>query len=126
VYLWLKEMFEEFLQLVKEHKSVYTPYLGISECIMNFRYVGIFKVEPKSTNGHPIEISSIIKDGKEMEYIPEEGKKYGRIKIPGFMDHDRNITEFLDIVYEENGKTIKISRGKYSKIIGHNVNVVFF
>jgi CRISPR-associated protein Cas5h len=124
VYLWLKEKFEEFSQLIKEHKSIYTPYLGISKCVMNFNYIGIFDVEHKSTNGHPVEISSIVKDSKGIEYDFEEGKKYGRVKMPGFMDPNRKIIEFLNIIYEENGKTIKIRKGEYYKVMGYNV--IFF
>jgi len=48
LYVWLEDpnKFDDLIKLIKKHKSVYTPYLGISECIANFEIFkkGVFEV----------------------------------------------------------------------------------
>lgn len=131
IYTWVKKKFDELVVLLEKHKSFYTPYLGISECIANFDYVGIFDAESKGADDDIVEIYSTIKKDNDIAIMPEPGKKYGRIKIPGFMGNNRVVQEFLEIIYEEDGKTIKISKGRYYKVKGlkengKEVNVVFF
>ncbi|MDI6861479.1 MAG: type I-B CRISPR-associated protein Cas5b [Caldisericia bacterium] len=128
IYLWMKENLDDLARLLKEHKSIYTPYLGISECIANFKYIDILEVEPKYTEDEIVEISSIIKNSNDIKIVLEEGKRYGKIKIPGFMDNNRVIQDFLEMIYEEDGKKIKIISGNYYKVIGKNidVNVILF
>lgn len=36
---------DKIINMIKEHKSVYTPYLGITEHIANFSYVGVYSGE---------------------------------------------------------------------------------
>jgi len=128
IYLWMKENLDNFGLLLKEHKSIYTPYLGISECIMNFEYIGIFDIELHYTEGEIVEISSIILNSNEIKIVLEEGKKYGKIKIPGFMGNNRIVQDFLEMIYEESGEKIKITSGNYYRVIGKNidVNIIFF
>lgn len=128
VYVWSKECFRELKSLIEEHKSKYTLYLGTSECIANFEYIGVGNVERKIANGIEVEISTIIKNDGIIEIKPEKGKKYGKIKIPGVMNKERVVQEFIEVIYEENGKTIKIIKGEYYKIknLNENVNVSFF
>jgi len=129
LYVWLKDLekFEELKNLVKEHKSVYTPYLGISECLANFEIVkdGIFEVERSSVSGtSEVEIHSIIKKGSVKVKGGERGKKYGVVKVPGFMNEDRAVMEYLEFYYEEDGKPLKITEGVYYRL--EDVNIIFF
>ena len=68
LYVWLEgEKFEDLINLIRGHNSVYTPYLGISECIANFEIFGegVFEVEKKRVDGgEGVEIYSIIEKGK--------------------------------------------------------------
>jgi len=131
LYIWLKDkdIFNNLIELLKEHKSIYTPYLGISECLLNFNYLGIFNVEQNISNNNAVEIFTVIKNG-EIKIELESDMKYGRIKIPGFMDNNRVVKEFVELIYEEDGKPIKI-KGEYYKVIdffegNKNVNIIFF
>lgn len=128
IYVWTKRYFDELNSLIKEHRSKYTPYLGVAHCIANFRYKGINYVEKRITDGKEVEISTIIKNKDSIEIKIEKGKKYGKIKIPGFMNKERIVKEFIEIIYEENGKTIKITKGEYYKMknLDENVNITFF
>ena len=129
VYAWLSDQkFDDLIKLIKEHKSVYTPYLGISECIANFEIFkdGMFEVEKKRVNGEEVEIHSIIKKGAVKKIKLEKGKKYGIVKVPGFMNKDRSVSKYLEFYYEEDGKPLKITEGEYYTLKGEDVNVVFF
>lgn len=133
IYVWLEdsEMFKDLAGLIREHKSKYTPYLGISECIANFEMFGkgIFEVEKKVAIKGDVKIHSIIKKDKVERIKLEEGKRYGSVKIPGFMNEDRSISQFIKFYYEENGNPLTIPVGaikEYYSLQQENVNILFF
>jgi len=130
LYVWLEgEKFEDLINLIRGHNSVYTPYLGISECIANFEIFGegVFEVEKKRVDGgEGVEIYSIIEKGKAKVRGGERGKKYGIVKVPGFMNQDRSVSEYMEFYYEEDGKPLTITEGEYYTLKGGDVSVIFF
>ena len=127
IYLSLKDekLMNDLFELLKNHKSVYTPCLGISECIANFKLLGddFFHIEEKSISENDnISIDTVVPSKSKI--IIESGKKYGLIKSPGFMNNERVVTEYIEYYYEENGEPITISNANYFKI-GED-NVIFF
>ncbi len=118
--------FDSLNDLLNEHKSIYTPYLGISECVANFEYAGTFEVSEQKADGNIIEISSVIPWSDSIEIKPEEGKKYGKVTMPRFMNENRVVRKYLSYIYESEGKTIKITRGRFWQVKGADVNVIFF
>ena len=109
------KLMEELYSNLSEHKSIYTPCLGISECLADFKlaYDDIFDLNRQE--GNDIEINSIVlKDTFDIEIEP--GKKYGIVKSPGFMNSERIVSKFLEYYYEENGNTIKIKHGDFYSI----------
>jgi CRISPR-associated protein Cas5h len=109
LYVSLKDddLMEELFSNLSEHKSVYTPCLGISECIANFNlaYDDIFDLEV--SNKDNVDINSVILKTTG-DLIIESGRKYGVIKSPGFMNSERVVSKYLEYYYEENGNTIKM------------------
>jgi CRISPR-associated protein Cas5h len=101
------KLMEELFSNLSEHKSVYTPCLGISECIADFKlaYDDIFDLN--ILNEDNVDINSVILK-RTGDLVIEPDKKYGVIKSPGFMNSDRIVSKFLEYYYEENGNTIKI------------------
>lgn len=111
---------DELFDLLYNHQSIYTPYLGISECLANFKLVGddFFTLDKKY--GENIQIDSVLlKD--ESKIIIEPGKKYGLIKSPGFMNSERVVTNYMEHYFEEKGNSILISEGEYYSIGDDNV-----
>lgn len=108
-------LMEELYENLSEHKSVFTPCLGISECIADFKlaYEDLFDLNVK--NGCDVEINSVILKNT-YEIIIEPGKKYGIVKSPGFMNSDRIVSKFLEYYYEENGCAIKIKKGDFYSV----------
>ena len=111
---------DELFSLLNEHKSVYTPCLGISECIANFNLVYDDLLKLNKQNGTNVDINSILLKNK-YDLLIEPKKKYGVVKSPGFMDSDRVVYKFLEHYYEENGNSIKIKQGEYYKVGDENI-----
>lgn len=107
-----KQLMEELYYNLSEHKSVFTPCLGISECIADFKlaYEDMFDLTLISEKDVYID-SIILKDSSNL--IIETEKKYGIVKSPGFMNSERIVNKFLEYYYEENGKPIKIKNGDF-------------
>lgn len=122
IYVSLSDenIMDELYSLLNEHKSIYTPCLGISECLANFKLVGndFFNVEKQI--GENINIDSVVlKDNHNL--IIEPNKKYGSVKSPGFFNSERVVSSYLEYYYEENGKSIKLNKGEYYSIDGDNI-----
>lgn len=122
IYVFLNDsdLMDSLLELISNHKSVYTPYLGISECLADFKIVGDGFMNVEKKIGENIDIDSVILKNKSNILI-EPNKKYGSIKSPGFMNSDRVVNEYLEYYFEERGNSIKIDKGEYYRIGDDNV-----
>ncbi|MEF8848343.1 MAG: type I-B CRISPR-associated protein Cas5b [Candidatus Thermoplasmatota archaeon] len=120
IYLWLKEknIRKKLEKKLRRHKSVYTPYLGLSEFIAQFEYIGT-KQSAKKTSSEK-KISTVIPG----RYIPniqiEEKLRYERERIPGHMkinsEGDRVPSDFIDVVYEKKGFPLTIKDVTYHQV----------
>lgn len=122
IYLSLddEEIMNKLYNTLKEHKSVYTPYLGITECLANFSLVGKGIYSTESIKGNNVDINSVVlKESGNIKIEPK--KRYGVIKSPGFMEDDRSVTSFLEYYYESMGNTIKLESCEYYKVGEDNV-----
>lgn len=122
IYVSLNDdkLMEDLFNNLKSHKSVFTPCLGISECIADFKLAYDEILELSISNMDNIEIDSVIlKDTGDL--IIEPGKKYGIIKSPGFMNSERIVSKFLEYYYEENGNSIRIKNGDFYSIGDENI-----
>lgn len=114
------KILEELFDFINNHKSVYTPCLGISECLANFELAYDDLINLDKRNGKNIPINSIITK-YDYNIVIEKNKKYGTLKSPGFMNNERVVSEFLEYYYEENGNTITIDNGDYYKVGDENI-----
>ena len=122
IYVSLNDnnLMEELFSNLNEHKSVYTPCLGISECIANFQLVHEDMQELSISKGDDVEINSVILKSTG-DLIIESGKKYGAVKSPGFMDSERIVSKFLEYYYEENGNPVRIKSCDFYKVGDENI-----
>ncbi len=100
IYKSLKENLET-------HRSVYTPYLGISELIADFTFISESTISEKLDGKEFIDIHTVIPLDKETKIELEHGKKYFKERIPIEMLPKRIVTEYRDVLYEIEGNTIK-------------------
>ena len=116
---------------LKNHKSVYSVSLGISECLANFKYKGSFRIQSKNKETNDfIEISSIvpfyfIKEKTKINFLKED-RKYIKIHMPIEMKQNRELIKSGDFLIEVNGKTISVKNLEYSYIPKLKENILFF
>lgn len=134
IYFWHKDgqLMDELEKFLKEHKSVYTPYLGISELIANFSYVGRFKVEQRNSNDF-VEINSIIPfkivDKVDVMQAGNGQKRPPKIMVesmPIYINADRVGEHYGKIIYEEEGKPIRVKLKHHYWNVSNGENIVFF
>jgi CRISPR-associated protein Cas5h len=120
IYVWLddNEMFNKLEEMLKQHKSVYTPYLGLAFLIADFEFRGRFKVE--STHGDAHVVSVVPSD---IQIQIEKDKKYGKItSVPMFMDKSRKVIKYSDFYIEWEGKDIFVKNAHYFTVIDGEKN----
>jgi CRISPR-associated protein Cas5h len=124
IYFWTRhgELYQELKRHLAKHQSFYTPYLGISELIANFEYVGEFYVNKVKKAEKKGEVHTVVRKDKA-KLIVEEGKRYGLERIPLYMDNNRVVREYADVFFEVNAKSVRILFGEYYTI--GNENVIF-
>ena len=108
-------LMEELYSSLSEHKSIFTPCLGISECIADFSLVYDELFDLNIVNEDNVDINSVVLKSTG-DLLIEPGKKYGVVKSPGFMNSDRIVSKFLEYYYEENGNPIKLKNCDFYSI----------
>jgi len=121
-----KNVFENLCNNVKEHQSVYTVSLGLSELLANFRYNGVYDYE-EITNRQAVGLSTAITMGNLVQngLEIETGKKYFKEKIPIIMNQDRVVEKYEDVIFEPDGKTIMVAAKIFLKL-ENGENIAFF
>jgi CRISPR-associated protein Cas5h len=114
-------------QNLKEHKSVYTPCLGLSELICNFSFVGEFSIAEQEK--FQVEIDSVIPLSglveKRESIAFETGKKYFKEKLPVEMTPERVVTEYGEAVYEADGKPLRVTAKRFWEL-ENGERIIFF
>jgi len=120
IYVWLddNEMFNKLEEMLKQHKSIYTPYLGLAFLIADFEFKGRFKVEPTRGDAHVV---SVVPSDIQIQI--EKDKKYGKItSVPMFMDNSRKVIKYADFYVEWEGKDILVKNASYFNVISDEKN----
>jgi len=123
----IKELYEKLKLLIENHQTVYTPYLGITEMIANFKFIGDFQAIPIQVKDEVKDLQSVTRIETikiDFEELFKNPVKLGRETIPLYMDSDRKVLEYGNVVYEVNGKPIKIRNGTIYEV--GNEYVSFF
>ncbi|MFZ2455944.1 MAG: type I-B CRISPR-associated protein Cas5b [Candidatus Altiarchaeia archaeon] len=102
------DLYNQLKENVEQHKSVYTPCLGLSEHIANFELIEEAKVS-SLTQKEYVKISSVIPIKKTAEnegiLFASEGE-YFSTRIPVEMNCDRIVTKYSDVIFERCGNPI--------------------
>ncbi|NOX36859.1 MAG: type I-B CRISPR-associated protein Cas5 [Calditrichaeota bacterium] len=124
-----KPLMDRLKNLLIHHQCIYTPYLGISEHLANFRFVEETEATPTRGNDYTyihsiISVENLQNNGQLAVQI-EEGRAYQRDRIPVAMNAERMVTRYESVIYEMNGNPIKAKPIQYWKL-GNGVNLHFF
>jgi len=114
-----EDIYQQLKENLMNHKSVYTPCLGLSENIANFKFVGEFKVKSETTREY-VQINSVLPTEKIVEKQGIKlnfGVEYFSIKVPIELNLDRIVTKYSNIFFERTGKPVE------AKLISHYWNI---
>ncbi|MBP7067747.1 MAG: type I-B CRISPR-associated protein Cas5 [Methanothrix sp.] len=98
------ELYDNLKSLLINHQSIYTPCLGLSQLICNFRYVGEFDLVRLGEGPHAI--GSVVPGKCIISPEFEERKEYFSETLPNEMNDGREVTDYSEILFERNGKQI--------------------
>jgi CRISPR-associated protein Cas5h len=101
-----EEVYNQTKNLLTDHKSVYTPYLGISEHIANFEFIGEMNIQKKILEDF-VKLDSVIPEDPANKIEFETNLEYFSETMPIEMDFDRTVVEYKNIMFERNGHGIK-------------------
>jgi len=124
-----REIFDKVCRHLENHHTVYTISLGISECLANFEYIGLFDAQYIENNKEFVELNSIL----PLQWLSSsgnldlEGENYLiRVHLPLEMKPNRELVKTGDFLVEANGKSIKVRLPSYYRIDPLNENIIFF
>jgi len=115
-----EELLDSLLKYLPYHKTEYTLSLGLSECLADFGFVGKFEAEPLKEADS---VRSVIPVNNIKDLNFENPLKLAKERIPVFMNSDRIVLKYEDVVFETTGTEIKGSFSDVFKIkkLGENV-----
>jgi CRISPR-associated protein Cas5h len=93
-------------ELLCEHKCVYTPCLGLSEHIADFRYIGEVEAVQEVPNGYEY-IASAVPEKRVLDMVYEDDGEYISETMPVEMAPDRSVIEYASIIFERKARCIK-------------------
>lgn len=92
------------------HKTKYTPCLGLSENIANFKFVGEFEINILPCKDNYISIDTVLPLQKTSEkegiMFESEGEYYS-IRMPVELNTQRVVIKYRDIIFDRTGRPIK-------------------
>lgn len=130
LYVTLKEeqMFNQLHNHLQAHTSVYSLSLGLSECIANYKFIGMYKTQEKNKPANYIDMRSIvpfssISSNKDIDIV-SEGKRFLKIHLPLEFKPDRELIHSMDFLIESNGYTIQAKPDTYQHVSELDENII--
>lgn len=113
VYVLLRDrvLRETLSSLLQEHKSVYTPCLGMSELLADFTWLGEWEAQRVDDSVADVvsalPTSSVLWPGQGRGVEFESGKSYDRKRVPRVLAQDRAVIEWQDLLVETSARTVR-------------------
>jgi CRISPR-associated protein Cas5h len=102
------DIYNSLKENLKNHKSIYTPCLGISELIANFAFISETSISERVSNAIFEEIDTVVPLDNVIKLdLLQPGKKYFKERIPVEMLPGRIVTEYREVLYEIEGRKIR-------------------
>jgi CRISPR-associated protein Cas5h len=110
---------------LKNHRTVYTPYLGTSSMIAIASYLDTYDYDTVDKN--IAEISNIIPyNGNLPDIVIEKDRTYAvEQNIPARLNQDRELMSSFSAVYNPNGKSMKVRNIKVNSFDRNGIEVNF-
>ena len=113
------ETMNKFCDLLKSNKAVYTPSLGLAQCLATVSFCG--EMEAIDTSSEKVEVSSVVPKDQVREIHYEPGRRYTRFRIPERMRADRRVEKYGEVVVDEGANKITVETSQAFKVEGNYV-----
>ncbi|MGB4309239.1 MAG: type I-B CRISPR-associated protein Cas5b [Candidatus Cloacimonadaceae bacterium] len=111
-----QEKYQRLKSKLEQHHSHYTISLGISGCLANYEYLGEFELETMEPHADTL-LHSVIPTDSIEELIIDEPLNLQKVVMPTFMNNDREVQSYDEVLFEQNGKPISIKiKDAYYKV----------
>ena len=110
IYFWheSKAAYNPILAQLDKGTTVFTPSLGLAQCIAEIDFQGEHPLMHQSANT-AIAIDSVVPIDDQISFTFEPKKKYQRFTVPVDMRPGRIVTKYQNAIAEENGHSIQVS-----------------
>ncbi|MBU5293791.1 type I-B CRISPR-associated protein Cas5b [Anaerosalibacter bizertensis] len=119
-----EKVYNELKKFLENKKSVYTVSLGLSELLANYNFVGEVEGRLVNDNKRFVDINTVIPFEETIDIDFRGNNQYFRDTIYNEMNENREITEYINVLYEKNGKPIRCNIPSYY-YIESGENIVF-
>ncbi|TYB30543.1 MAG: type I-B CRISPR-associated protein Cas5 [Candidatus Mcinerneyibacterium aminivorans] len=123
------DFYNDLKKKLSNGETVYTLYLGISECIANYDYVGEFKGN-KIKNENPVYIDSVLPvnkiNNKEIYNIVDDKLELNKVHLPVKFNENRELIKSNNFLIEKQGRPLQVMMTYYYEIENINKNVILY
>jgi CRISPR-associated protein Cas5h len=104
-----REVIEPLVRALSENRPVFSPCLGLANCLAEVRYNGLMKVSHKP-GGEKIGMTCVVplNDGRPTVHYELSGRSITRLSLPSRMLPDRKILKYQEVVIGEEGEEQRI------------------
>lgn len=118
-------LYEHLKVSLQNHKSVYSPSLGLAFLTSNFEFIGEFEAQ-KQTSQDSVLLHTVLRrkhfiDFDRATFIQNEVQIIEQSMYAIEMDRERNVTERDDILLERSGRPIKVKLNEFYQIDEKNI-----
>ena len=122
-----ENIYDQLKRNLRNHKSVYSVSLGLSELLANFELIDEVNIE-NSKSDDWIKVDSVLpysclQDDNSIDF--EVSREIFKVNFPILMQPNRVVNKREDILFERNGKPIKCKVTQFWKT-EEGDNIVFF
>lgn len=114
------EIYDKLKKYLKEHKSVYSISLGLSENLANFEFVGEYEVDKIDGNEDWVDLTTVLRIDDDLTKgdidFSQGDREYYSDKVALEMKPDREVIDYGQIVFEGEGKSIKAKPKEYYEL----------
>jgi CRISPR-associated protein Cas5h len=111
--IWVSGLEEEAAAQLVERLTglgpVYTPVLGLANCLADVRFVVEGELEELGPNGtvEPLDCVVPLVEGASIDYDPKRG--YQRLRVPATMDPQRKVHRYPEVVVADDAGSVLAS-----------------
>ncbi|NLZ34059.1 MAG: type I-B CRISPR-associated protein Cas5 [Clostridiales bacterium] len=116
-----REIYNNLKNFLEKKKTYYTLSMGLSEYIAEFEYIKEIEVNEVNNLENFVYIDTAINFHEEVEIGFEDNKEYFKDNIPNEMNTNREITEYIKVLFERNGFPIRCKCNYYEGSDGEKI-----